>query len=306
MILSKNMKKTIILLILTFLPGLAFADTINFIDGASLKGLIVEEYSDRYIINTEAGHKEILKKDIKSISYDTPEQNLMQLGKLSENKNDFKSALYYYQEAYKLNSDSLAARDAIERVQGKSLANYSESTREAVDDKILIEKAMSRGVKEVLSEKNLIDKIKDATGMTLTKNGNFVEVLSVDKDSAAFKKGVINKDRIISVWGVSLIYEDFHRALKEIDGPRNLVFKFTIKRDVELNKIEDIELQLKVEGLFVKKSSNPLIKINDLITDINGKNAAYISLKEADNILKNIENYPVRLTIQRNLYLTRE
>lgn len=300
------MEKALILIILSFCASPLFADTVYFQNGSSEKGLIVDEYADRFILNTEYGAKNILKKNIKNIAYDTPEQNLIQLGKFNESKSDFKNALYYYKEAYKLNPSSQVIKDSIERAQGKALQNYSQTSKEAVEEKMLGLEAESIGVEKALGEKNLFRKINNATGLLLKKSGGFLEVESVRINSEASRRGINKEDKIVSTWGTSLIYEDFYKALKALDGPKDSILKINIERIVKLVKRGGISFTLKPEGLFIKNSAMPLVKKDDLVVDINGTDAAYLGVKEAEDLIKNNKKYPINLKVQRTIYLTRE
>lgn len=300
------MRKILILIILSFCANPLFADTIYFNNGLSEKGLIVDEYTDRFVLNTDSGSKNILKKDIKNITYDTQAQNLIQLGKFNESKSDFKNALYYYREAYKLDPSSQAVKDSIERAQGAALQNYSQTSKEAVEEKMLGLEAESMGVEKALGEKDLLKKIQNATGLLFKKSGGFLEIESVRAHSEASRRGINPKDKIVSIWGMSLIYEDFYKALKTLDGPKDSILKINIERTVKLVKQQDIGFILKPEGLFVKNSAIMAIKKDDLVADIKGIDAAYLSVKEAEDLIKDNKNYPIYLKIQRTIYLTRE
>ena len=61
----------------------AFPDTIRLKDGSELKGVIVEEFTDRVTLNTESGERQLLTSEIDNILYDTPEQNFIRLGNLA-------------------------------------------------------------------------------------------------------------------------------------------------------------------------------------------------------------------------------
>ena len=73
------MRKSIIpVIVIILFSNLAYADTVIMKNKTKIKGLVVDEYVDRVALSTIEGEKYILRKEIDTIEYDTPEQNFMQ------------------------------------------------------------------------------------------------------------------------------------------------------------------------------------------------------------------------------------
>ena len=75
------MRIIIIFIIIIFLSTTLYADTVILKNRTKVKGLVVDEYVDRIALSTVEGERDVFRKDIDSVEYDTPEQNFMQLGR---------------------------------------------------------------------------------------------------------------------------------------------------------------------------------------------------------------------------------
>ena len=75
-----------------YAPKCASADSITLADGKEEKGIVVEEYGDRIVISTYEGEKTILKKNIRTMNFDLPEQNLSKLGDNAVAKREYEKS----------------------------------------------------------------------------------------------------------------------------------------------------------------------------------------------------------------------
>ncbi len=89
-----------------------YADVVIMKNKTRIKGLVVDEYVDRVTLNTIYGEKDIFRKDIERIEYDTPEQNFMQLGRAYDDKGWYDKAAFYYKKAMEIKPDYKEAREA--------------------------------------------------------------------------------------------------------------------------------------------------------------------------------------------------
>ena len=94
----------------------SLADTVMMKDRERVKGVVVEEYSDRVVISTMDGEKELLKSKIDKIVYDFEEQNLTSLADFYQDRGMYKTAYYYYEQALKVNPDYKKAKEGLNYV----------------------------------------------------------------------------------------------------------------------------------------------------------------------------------------------
>ena len=78
--------------IITF--KLSLADEIQLRNGLSVKGIIVEDHYDRVVLSMPKGEVNLLKSRIERIVYDRPDRNLVMLGDMYVDNNDFGRALW--------------------------------------------------------------------------------------------------------------------------------------------------------------------------------------------------------------------
>jgi tetratricopeptide (TPR) repeat protein len=81
------------------------ADTVIMKSRERVKGVVVEEYSDRVRISTMEGEREILKNGIERIVYDLEEQNLTNLADFYMDRGMYKMAYHYYEQALNVNPE---------------------------------------------------------------------------------------------------------------------------------------------------------------------------------------------------------
>src|SRR4030042_5854565 len=115
-------KKSIIaylVFLLSFLGVIsASADTVYIKDGEEIKGIVVEEYTDRLVISTYEGEKTFFKKNIDRIIYDLTEQNLVMLGDKCMSREEFEKAYFYFDKAGRENPGYQLASDRMNYVTG--------------------------------------------------------------------------------------------------------------------------------------------------------------------------------------------
>lgn len=309
------MRKIIIFIVLIFISKIVFADTIHLKDGTKEKGLVVEEYIDRIVFSTADGEKELLKKDIDSIEYDTPEQNLYQIGREYEKRGWYEKAAFYYRRALEINPEYKEARDAFlsshtllwreEEARAKKELEHRRLVLDWRNRKGATESSVSipQGKNEVL-RKNL--------GLELLiDDGNFI-VANVVEGSDADNSGIKEGDFLSAIWGRLIRYTKFEDVFNELNIPQFSEVKFSIERDLILPSQIDAEAIFKIgyDGLFIKELKSDTVagkaglKTGDLIIYIDKTPTRYMPLERAIELIKSKDSQFI-VRIKRDVLLRR-
>lgn len=308
--------------------GAVSADTIYLKDGQEVKGVIVEDYHDRIIISTEKGEIGTAKKDIEKISYSDLADNFVKLGAYYKDKGDYKTALYYYEAAYKIAPDMKEAREGSLLVNSllfnKKESDLAEQVRLRQDTE---EKLGVQAGNEDISQSAILGKkaqeILNRTGLSVQILGNDIAVKEVLRGSPAREAGVDKGDIIVSVWGKLLRYmqikDVYDLFLKGSSNEIKLVvsreIKVLLKRNGFFKGSEDMigaRLVMELEGLTVKEvmPQGPFDKAGvlkgDRITRIGDSPTRYISLEAVCETIEKTQADSLIFEIQRELSFWRE
>ncbi len=273
----------------------SFADTVYLKDGISEKGLIVEEYYDRFIFSTPDGEKEIPKSRIDEIFFDEPYQNDLYMGNKFLASGDFERAMQFYQLALQLNPDYRDAQDAI---KGLEDARW----RFKKDWRYTEMRALLRG----------------QLGLELKKSGGKIVISKAYDDIAgSTAKAAAAGDIIVSCWERPLTYAGLKNASRLLLGLPNTVLKLVIERAIKVNVVPGFRLSAPVlidmdyDGAVVReiKRESPLygsgLKAGDLIVKINGEATRYMKLAQVRKQIFNLSRANV-VTVRRDIFLTRK
>lgn len=282
------------------------ADTIYLKGKKSLKGVIVDEQADRYILNTADGELEVLKSLTDAVKYDDPEVSYYQLGRQLQRAGRLREAFVAYQRAAHLRPDYQAARDAAFNVQ-RLMARQDESQVVAdVRQRQLIAERAGRPAEPTFPppaptpaaaptfEERFGCRLRYADGRTV--------VTQVQLDSLAGLAGLHAGDELIALWNDpirNLAPDAISRRLNESRGELAL----TIERLV-LTQAPALQLTLGYDGLRIASMSEGApqeLAANDLIVTINGQPARYLDAGKAAKLLT--ERPDAQLVIQRALVL---
>ncbi|MFH1407110.1 MAG: PDZ domain-containing protein [Candidatus Omnitrophota bacterium] len=280
----------------------ASADIICFkSDKEPLRGLVVDEYSDRVIVSTIDGEREILLVDIKDIQYDTPEQNLFKLGRLYEARGEMAKALVYYQRATEANPRYKEANDAAIIIAEKIRIARINLTRGP-----MLEPTQKANLGLPAKEAQL----KEALGLSLIEEGGWVKAAEVAKSSIAEKSGIEGNDAIIAVMSIPLRYAKMEEVIDRLLGQRYSQRAVTIERYIkiptQLRQNPGVSIVLSAAGPTVKAvRKNSLaakagIKAGDVIYTINNNLTRYQSLRAVNTMLG---EGPLELLIRRDITL---
>lgn len=268
-----------------------YADIVIMKDKTSVKGLVVDEYSDRITLNTVDGEKVVFRKDIDRIEYDTPEQNFMQLGNAYESKEWYDKAAFYYKKAMELNPDYKEARESYLACHAKLWRQEERMTKKEIERRSMaMEWRRNRNTKEKPAPKDKTALLRDTLGMSLTEKEGIFTITDIKPYFSADKAGIREGDILAGIWGKLVRYKEIKDVIDELLGPKYSEVRVLIEKNIaipieasyeDLYKELGIILGFEYEGLIVK----------DVIPD---KPGALYGLEKGDYILaidKNIARY---------------
>jgi len=317
-------KLSIYLMLLFLLQSASFvsADTVYFGDGTEEKGIVVENYHDRIVLNTIDGEKQISRGDIKDILYDRREQNLLKLGDFHQAKGNKQKAYEYYKKAYELNPEYKEAKDKFMHLRSIILRTPEKQLRSDMERMQALFKQSGKVYDSSNAKKDPItrtEELKSTTGLVLTMESGMPTVASVDIGSPAKVAGIDPNDQITALWGKVAGYLDLDTIIDMIIESSSSEIAITLKRKIEITdksrSIADfgMSLDVKEQGLFVSgvtqdsRAAYYNIFEDDLIADINGESTRYMPLKVArKNINRSLSGGNLDLAIIRDVVLWRK
>jgi len=274
----------------------AFADTIYYNSGETLKGLVVEEHRDRIVVSTEAGEWTVFRKDIAEVFYDDPERNYVYLGNQALLMENFAAAHGFFRKALQLHPDFRDAEGALNRLA--DLKKKSESPEREADP---------------------VGALQNRWGLTLTSTANGVQIQAVKKGSLAARAGILAQDLLVSAWGESLAFLPLEEVARALLGPPGSPVGLAVQRAVSLApgvskkrawpgwtlSMESLGLTVTAvepSGAAVKKGIQP----QDRIIEIGGRFTRYLPLEEAVRITRDAQKKGLLVVIHRDLLIKRE
>ncbi|MCM8761643.1 MAG: PDZ domain-containing protein [Candidatus Omnitrophica bacterium] len=294
------------------------ADIIYTNDGREIKGIVVEEYKDRLVLSTADGEITVFKSDIRELSFDSEEENLIRLGDQAMDRRDYARALSYYERALKINPESKAAKNGMAYLQSYILRQQEMKKEEDIRKQADLERYGSAISKAKGSEDQQAI-LEKTTGMTIAVTDNFPQVTSVKIGSPAYDAGVRKGDFIVAIWGRLTGYMSLNEILDALLKKSALEIRCTIERtiDVPLNTGRLIgggteaaigaSLTMELDGLTVGSVREPAkgLEEGDLITAIGGEQTRYMPLKKAVELISNSKFGSIKLTLRRSVIIWR-
>lgn len=307
-----------------FLCSPVWADTLIMKNNKEVRGLIVEQHEDRYILSTENGEIPILRKSVKEVQFDSPEQNFMNIATSLEKAGKLDQALAYYNKAIEANPNSTDARNAALGVRNRLTAVSSEGPRNEVEKQQLLLESWTQGknFEDVAKEKKTQDakSLREGLGVTLEKKGDWVRFEYVDPKKPGGLAGLKRGDRLVSIDGLSLRYLQPDSIMKTMLVPRFSSFTLEYERDVFLHleelsskKLNDLGLKLKLEyqGIVVhsvKKGSEAQragLLPKDLIVSVDGQSTRYMPIKKLAQLVEKTAEDRSVFTVRRSAVIAR-
>lgn len=284
-----------------------YADAVYLKARKSLKGIIVDEQADRYILNTVDGEVEVLKTLVEAITYDDPELNYYQLGRQLQRAGRLRDAYQAYQKAVELRPDYQTAREAAFNVQRLlSRQDESEVATEVQKQQLIFDRA-GRPPNSLLAgavpakRPSAAPTFEERFGCRLRYDGGHTLVTQVPLESVAGVAGLQAGDHIVAIWNDpirNLAPDAISRRLNESRGELALVVERTV-----LESTQDVQVTLGYDGLRVAALPDGAqgLAVNDLVVAVNGQPARYLDVSKAERLLH--EHPQGEFVIQRGLLL---
>lgn len=320
------MRGCILVSVLFWAQG-ASADTIFMKNGKELKGLVVEKHFDRVLLSTESGEVHVLLAEIGQIQYAEPEQNFLEAGKSFETSGKLEEALAYYEKAAELNPEFEEAKAAAIGVRSRLWAKVTEGPRGEMERQQILYDRWGQGAAPSSNEgreaafKKRRQALKEGLGLSLQKEGDWIELDAVSSKKPATVAGLKKSDRLVSIDGKSLRYLGVDAVSNHLLEPRFANFTLDFERDFFLPRekgslsLKNLGLKLKLEyqGIVIEEvvpaslAAEVGLKEQDLLTQVDGLPTRYMPLKK---VIRSIEDLPgkspVTLTVRRSAHLSRK
>ncbi|MDP8230927.1 MAG: hypothetical protein P9L93_07505 [Candidatus Gorgyraea atricola] len=312
----------ILLIIVFILTTTLFADTVVMNTGKKIKGLVVDEYSDRIRLSTSDGEENILRQDIERIEYDAPEQNFMQLGRSYDEKGWYDKAAFYYKKAMEVNPNYKEAREAYLASHSKMWRQEEKMTKKELERQNMAMDWWKNRNKESVSQardKQLL--LKKILGLSLLEKNGVFTIDEVEPYSSAAKTGLKKGDLLVGIWGKLIRYNGMKEVLDELLGPKYSEVRVLIEKDISLElegnvsqlyKDLEISLSFEYEGLVVKdvtaegKGASAGFKKGDYVTAIDKNITRYLPLDSIIALINSAKNNKnIVFTVRRNVNLRR-
>ena len=295
--------------------------------GKEMKGLVVEKHFDRVILSTETGELHVLLAEIDHIQYDDPEQNFLEAGKSFEESGKLEEALAYYEKAADLNPDFEEAKSAAVGVRSRLWAKTTEGPRGEMEKQQRLYDQWSRGMSSDSAEsregvyRKQRKALSEGLGLSLRKEGDWIELDSVSSKKPAALAGLKKYDRLVAIDGKSLRYLGVDSVSNDLLEPRFANFTLEFERSCSLRRKQGssslkklgLKLKLEYQGIVVEEimpkssAAEAGLKEQDLLVRVNGDATRYMPLKK---VIQLIEESPkegaVTLTIRRAALLSRK
>ncbi len=288
-------------------------------DGQEAKGVIVEDYQDRVVLSTDTGEKPYFKKDIEKLEYDSSEDNMLKLADIYKDKEDYKTALYYYQSVCELNPKLKEAQNGALLMTNMIMQKRERDLQQQVAMKQDTEQEMGKSsvAGMVPPDISLKDKeLQRMIGISIQIVNSQVVITKVLRNSPAFETGLKANDVIVSLWGKFIKYmqlPDIYTLF--LTGTVNEV-KIVVAREAALSIKEKGlfsgaenmiggKFSMEFEGLTVAevKKDSPLeeagIVPGDRVTKIQLCSTRYMSLDEAYKLIEKAKIKTVSIVIEK-------
>lgn len=301
------------------------ADTLITNDGKEIKGIVVEDYKDRIVFSTVVGEMTVMKSDMRELSFDSEEDNLVKLAELASDRRDYSRAMSYYEMALKANPDSKAAKKGMVYLRGNLFRK--EEAMKSADIKRQEEIELYGGAGAMRTEADELNEMaktmEKSTGMTIAIKGAMPEIETVKPRSPAYEAGLRKGDLLVSVWDKLTGYLPLKELLDLLINRSAIEIRCMVERTYDvaidpnktvLSRFEDLlgaSFVMEIAGLTISavREEGPAVEAGlqkgDLVMAIDGKQTRYMPLKKAVELIKNSTAGAVKLTIRRNAIIWR-
>jgi len=320
MIRAKARSKALsILFALVSLPGAssARADTVYLKDKQEVRGVIVEEFADRYVLKTLEGENPIMKAQVAAVKYDDPELSYYQLGRDLQRVGRLHEALKAYQKSAELRPSFQAAQEAAFGVQ-RTLDRQDEPElmAEVRQKQAVLEqegKSLSgQSAAQLNQVPDLFDIFEKRFGVVFRREGEWVVVSGVRPQSAASSSDLRSGDRVLAVSGEPLGHLKAAEAAQRLEAHGNEL-QLSIEREVMLDRLRvgkadrwGMRMDLSYDGLRISRvdSGGPAqgrCQVGDFVVALNHQPTRYMAMAEVERRMS--EGNSLVVLVQRQVFI---
>ncbi len=291
----------------------ALADTVIMRDGREIKGVVVEDYTDRIVISTIDGEHELMRDDIRQIIYDLEEQNLKALGDHYRDRSRYAQAYYYYKKALEINPGYQKARDGLDfaanylQQRGRlDKLRHIEDMREGDRWRMGLPDEEPQEIREVL---------RSVLGLGFGDEQDRFLVTDIVAGSPASESSLAPGDRLASCWGRRVKYmhpEDVYEKLLHPGAVKvNLTFERETLPELGSDSTSAFELLgarfrherltgLKIDSINADGPAKKAgLREDDMVHYIQGISTRYMPEKEIEEIIRSRAGKTLSLKIER-------
>lgn len=296
----------------------SFADTIVMKNNEHIKGVVVEEYKDRFILSTADGEKEILRDRIRNIIFDLEEQNLASLGDFYQDRGLFRKAYYYYGKALELNPDYKKAKEGL-NYAGTHIQQTGRMKKLSHIQRLNEQAKWKKGISTSSDSGSMEDEIRDNLGIALKNVKESFEISNVVSGSPASKAGIHKGDIILAIWGRSISYMSPIEVLEKLAAPGVMDIQMTFSRRIMVNlpniggsyeNLLGAKLGFsEMDGLVVEElcptgaASKAGVKKDDVVSGLQGRSTRYMPMNDVVRMINSGRGDTIFLQIKRDVVL---
>ncbi len=293
-----------------------FADTLYLKGKGDLKGVIVQENAERYILSTINGEKEVPKDQVRLVEYDDREQSYYQLGLDFQRVGRLQEALEVYKTAVKLRPDFQAANEAVFNVERLlRLEQESQVESEVKKKKTLLDQqgeVLQGPVKAAGGPADPFAGFEKQFGCRLRYENGSVLFTDIEAGGPAAAAGLRVEDTLYSVWG-DPVGQISSGAISGKLSSGAAEMELAVERTIRLEPSQRLpggsigaDFELGYDGLRVSKlqAGSPAearLAVGDLVIMLDDQTTRYMSLAKVRALLG--KGGPVMLRVRRNIVL---
>lgn len=296
------------------------ADTLDMKDGSQVKGVVVEDYNDRVILSTADGEAAVMKSDIRELTFDDEETNLIKLAEQAIDRRRYMDAVEYYSWALKINPDSKQAKDGLIFLQLHLYGKERSAMEEELDRKSEADRSGSY-ISSAGSYEEELAKAEKALarslGMAIKTENGVAYIIAVKRGLPAYEAGLRRNDELAAVWGRLVGHMQALDIIGRLIDDSSSEIRCTIGRTINLrvedsrnpfaglNEIIGASFKIDSEGLKVIRVNKygPAygsgLKVGDIITAIDGGSTRYMPFKKVLEKIRGSDG-SVKVSISRN------
>ena len=304
-----------------------FADTVYLKNGKIYHGKVIEIYTDRIVLKEISGEINIQQSNIKKIVYDDEEKNLLAIGNKYFKKDRFQEALNYYEKALKINPKSNQVKEAILRVRSLLFRKRDNLQKKRLNQRRNIRMWSETKRKHYVQprdiEKDTSGYVEQELGIVIDKKDKLYHISDVLPQSPAEKLHLFRGDVVFSINGRSIKNLSVQEVYNMLANKQKKHIVFTIERKIVIlrGKKRFYQTPWSRINAKVKKADKGFhvisvqydgrsylagLRIKDIIINVEGEPASFMSMKSFEKKLKGKEGSRLVLYIHRQLKIKKK